>query len=246
MESRGKIMAQRRMFSLKIIDTDRFLEMPSSSRLLYFDLSMRADDDGFVDAPKKILNMTGASEDDLKILCAKQYLIPFDSGVCVIKDWKIHNYIAKDRYTETHYKDEKTMLIIDENESYTKCIQDGNKMLTQVRLGKDREGKESTGKERKTFTPPTIEEIKQHLLENNITSFTSEQFFNFYESKGWMIGKNKMKSWKAAVQTWEAKAESKSKATVSPDGMKRLPNGKLDMNDDATRKAYLERAYKAR
>ena len=135
-------MAQRRMFSLKVIDTDEFLDMPTSSRLLYYDLSMRADDDGFVSAPKKVLRMTGASIDDLKILTSKGFLIPFESGVCVIKHWRIHNYIQKDRYTQTMYKEEFSKLKTAENGDYelldTKCIQVGHEMDTQVRLGKDR------------------------------------------------------------------------------------------------------------
>lgn len=134
-------MAQRRMFSLKIIDTDNFLSMPISTRLLYYDLSMRADDDGFVDSPKKIMKIVGATDDDFKVLCAKQYIFPFETGVCVIKDWKIHNYIQNDRYQGTHYTDEKKMLSIDDKGAYTKCIQNVSTLDTQVRLGKDRIGK---------------------------------------------------------------------------------------------------------
>ena len=134
-------MAERRMFSKKIIDTDAFLDMPLSTRLLYYDLAMRADDDGFISSPKKITRMIGCSEDDLKLLIVKQFIIPFESGVCVIKDWRIHNYIQKDRYHGTQYVIEKSQLKINENGSYTKCIQDASKMDTEVRLeielGKD-------------------------------------------------------------------------------------------------------------
>ena len=91
-------MAERRMFAKTIIDSDAFLDMPATSQLLYFHLAMRADDDGFVNSPKKILRVIGCGEDDLKLLFAKKFLIPFDSGVVVIKHWKIHNYIQKDRY----------------------------------------------------------------------------------------------------------------------------------------------------
>ncbi len=134
-------MAQRRMFSLKIIDADQFIDMPTSSRLLYYDLSMRADDDGFVSSPKKIIKMTGASEDDFKILIAKKFIIPFDDGICVIKHWKIHNYIQKDRYQETIYTDKKKQLSLGENDVYlmdTKCIQNEYTSDTQVRLGEVR------------------------------------------------------------------------------------------------------------
>lgn len=151
-------MAQRRMFSMKIIDTDHFLDMPTSTQLLYFHLSMRADDDGFIASPKKIMKIAGCSDDDMKLLIAKGFVIPFESGVCVIKHWRIHNYIQTDRYNETMYKKEKAKLISD-NGTYhlhvqpeliesventddynldTKCIHDGYEMDTQVRLGKVR------------------------------------------------------------------------------------------------------------
>ncbi len=146
-------MAERRMFAKTIIDSDAFLEMPATSQLLYFHLSMRADDDGFVNKPKSLMRMVGCKDDDLKLLFVKKFLIPFESGVVVIKHWKIHNYIAKDRYTETKYKEEKATLVLDENNAYTQavdglytgCIQSGDEPMTQVRLGKDREGKERVG-----------------------------------------------------------------------------------------------------
>ena len=94
------------MFAKTIIDSDAFLDMPQSTQLLYFHLSMRADDDGFINNPKKIQRMIGCSEDDLKILITKKFIITFESGVIVIKHWKIHNYIRNDRYKETTYKEE--------------------------------------------------------------------------------------------------------------------------------------------
>ncbi|WP_053985024.1 hypothetical protein [Niameybacter massiliensis] len=116
-------MAQRRMISLKITDTDMFLDMPLTARYLYLEFCTRADDDGFISSPKKILRMVGCSDDDFKILMAKQFIFPFESGVCVIKHWKIHNYIRSDRYTETIYLDEKSALDIDENNSYIRLEQ---------------------------------------------------------------------------------------------------------------------------
>ena len=94
-------MASRRMFSKDVVCSDRFLDMPASAQALYFQYGLEADDDGFVSAPKKILRLTNASDDDLKILVAKGFLIPFDSGVVVIRDWKINNYLRRDRYTPT-------------------------------------------------------------------------------------------------------------------------------------------------
>lgn len=138
-------MAQRRMFSLKVIDTDMFLDMPLSTQALYFHLSMRADDDGFIGNHKKIMRMIGSSDDDMRILIAKQLIIPFETGVCVIKHWRVHNYIQKDRYNPTFYKVEKALIVANDNvyeklgDMDTKCIHDVNKVDTQVRLelGKD-------------------------------------------------------------------------------------------------------------
>lgn len=140
-------MAERRMFAKTIIDSDAFLDMPITAQLLYFHLSMRADDDGFVNKPKSVMRMIGCKDDDLKLLFLKKFLIPFESGIVVIKHWRIHNYIAKDRYTETKYKEEKSMLQLDENKAYTQpsttCIQDVHETVTQDRLGKVSIGKVS-------------------------------------------------------------------------------------------------------
>lgn len=112
-------MAQKRMFDKTITNNDNFLEMPDSTQNLYFHLSMEADDDGFVDNWKSIMRMTGKKEDDLKLLIAKSYIIPFDSGVIVIKHWRINNYLRSDRYNETKYIDEKNQLSIKQNGEYT-------------------------------------------------------------------------------------------------------------------------------
>lgn len=137
-------MAERRMFAKTIIDSDAFLDMPLSTQALYFHLSMRGDDDGFINNPRKIQRMIGASDDDLKLLCAKNFIIPFDTGIVVIKHWRIHNYIQKDRYKPTAYTEERGQLTVKENGAYsldTECIQDGYSLETQVRLGKDSIGK---------------------------------------------------------------------------------------------------------
>lgn len=131
----------RRMFSPKITSADRFLDMPVSARELYFQLGMNADDDGFV-TPKKIMRMIGASEDDLKVLGAKGFIIPFQSGVIVISAWRVNNLIRKDWYQETIYLQEKSLLAIDSNGEYFLVNELVNEnvpnSLTQVRLGKDR------------------------------------------------------------------------------------------------------------
>lgn len=148
-------MAQRRMFSKRITDTDKFLDMSLSTQALYFHLNMAADDDGFIDRPKTIQRTIGASDDDFKILVAKQFIVPFDSGVVVIKDWYIHNFIRKDTYQPTLYQEEKRM--IEEHmpkQNYNKKNRnkyvDGTLTERQqlVDSGKDRIGKDRIGKDK--------------------------------------------------------------------------------------------------
>lgn len=114
-------MAQRRMFNKTIIDSDAFLDMSLSTQALYFHLCMRADDDGFVNNPKKIRKMVGAAEDDLKVLIAKRFILVFENGVIVIKHWRIHNLLRRDRYTPTQYQSEMHRLELKENGAYTEA-----------------------------------------------------------------------------------------------------------------------------
>lgn len=143
-------MAQRRMFSQKVTETDKFLDMGLTAQSLYFHLGMNADDDGFVGNPKSIKRMIGASEDDLKALVEKDYLIVFEDGVVVIKDWLVSNYVKKDRYTPTIYTDDMKLISLDKNKRYQfvsdleprwnqngdkmepECIQSGSKNENQI------------------------------------------------------------------------------------------------------------------
>lgn len=218
------------MFTKKITESDAFLDMPSSTQMLYFHFSMNADDDGFVNNPKKIQKMCGASDDDFKLLIVKSFIILFDSGIIVIKHWKMHNYIQADRYRPTDYVEEKSMLGIKSNKAYTldvskmdtECIQNGyigKDSIGKVSIDKDSKDKDSKeesarGEKDKRFYPPTLDEVKQYCEErkNNIDPMA---FIDFYSSKGWMIGKNRMKDWKAAVRTWERKRKEKYQAESS-------------------------------
>lgn len=151
-------MAERRMFSKQIIDSDDFLDMPLSTQSLYFHLAMRADDEGFINNPKKICRMIGTGQDELKILIAKRFLLTFESGVVVIKHWLVHNMIRKDRVKETLYSEEKSLISVKDNGAYTEtseplqllnaaeCQPNDNQMSAQVRLGEVRLGKDSIGK----------------------------------------------------------------------------------------------------
>ena len=190
-------MAERRMFSKAIIDSDAFLDMPASTQMLYFHLCMRADDEGFVNNPKRIQRMCGANDDDYKILCAKSFIIEFESGVIVIKHWRIHNYIQKDRFHKTNYQDERSLLDVKKNGAYTisenlvdtSCIQDGYKMDTEVRLGKVSLGKVSleedihpSGDAQETSEPPKKvkkqkeEEPKHHFGECGLVMLTDKEY----------------------------------------------------------------------
>lgn len=138
-------MAEKRMFSKVIVDSDAFLDMPLSTQALYFHLSMRADDDGFLNNARKIQRLVGASDDDLRLLLMKRFVIGFEGGILVIKHWRMNNYLRKDRYTPTVYQDEYAMLGVKKNGSYTlektdgiqAGIPDGSQCVTQVSIGKD-------------------------------------------------------------------------------------------------------------
>ncbi len=162
-------MAERRMFAKTIVDSDAFLEMPMSARLLYYDLGMRADDDGFINSPKKIMKITGATNDDMNILILRKFIIPFDSGVVVIKHWKIHNYIRSDRYKPTPYTKEISMLEMKENDGYTLKNTNGIPNVyqrdTQDRLGKDSLGKDSLGKGSIILPPPEPKIANEKVFE---------------------------------------------------------------------------------
>lgn len=138
-------MAEKRMFTQKIVDSDAFLDMPLSSQCLYFHLNMRADDDGFINNPKRIQRTIGASDDDLKLLIAKRFLICFENGVIVIKHWRMHNTLRKDRYNPTQYQDQFALLDVKGNNAYTEkpvpslattWQPDGNQTATQYSIGK--------------------------------------------------------------------------------------------------------------
>ena len=220
-------MAERRMFAKTIIDSDAFLEMPISARLLYYDLAMRADDDGFNNSPRKVMRTVGATTDDFNILVARKFIIPFENGVVVIKHWRIHNYIRKDTYNETPYKEQKAQLEYDENNAYrliaeyapeaVKTIRRRavDEPLTQVRLGKGSLGKGSGDIEpQKRFAKPTIEEVQAYCLERG-KGVDAQKWYDYYSANGWKVGKNPMKDWKAAVRTWERSGDNGKPRSVN-------------------------------
>ena len=214
-------MAERRMFTKRVTDDDHFMGLSASAQALYLHLSMAADDDGFCNQIAVCMFKAHASTGDLEALLSNRYLYQFDNGVIVIKHWRMANALRKDRYTPTAFQEELSHLQLKENGSYTMVAErlpSGCQVvaacLPQDRLDKDREDKDNTPKGVCRFAPPTLEEVKAYCLErgNNVDA---QKFIDFYESKGWMIGKNKMKSWQAAVRTWE-RSEPKVQSSRVP------------------------------
>ena len=192
-------MANRRMFSLSVVDTDLFLDMPQSSQNLYFHLGMRADDDGFVSNTKKIMKMIGATDDDIKLLIAKQYIIPFDSGIIVIKHWRMNNYLRNDRYKETNYKEEKQQIIVDDNLVY-QMDTNGIHRLGKDSIGKDIEKEIYKEKDKKTygeFKNVLLTDEEYHKLEESNLLPYIEKLSSYIASKG-----KKYKSHYATILNW--------------------------------------------
>ena len=220
-------MAERRMFAKTIIDSDSFLDMPLSAQALYFHLSMRADDEGFVNNPKKIQRMVGASDDDARLLIAKRFILAFESGIVVIKHWRIHNYIQNDRFKETLYQEEKALLMLDDKKAYTEknpqCIQNGYKTDTQVSIGKVSIGKDSIGDKH------THGEFSNVLLtDDEYQKLTDKGLLPYIERLSSYIASTgkRYKSHYATILNWSRKDE---KADKPKDKLKSKPT--YDIND---------------
>lgn len=212
-------MANKRMFSKDITDSDAFIEMSSAAQALYFHLNQGADDDGFNNQVQMAIMKAHASTDDLKILMVKNFVIRFECGVIVIKHWRLHNTLRKDRYTPTNYQDELNLLGIKDNGVYTLGCQvvaeglpDGCPSIDKDSVDKDSVDKVSVGEDsveeaspptrNRRFTPPTVDEVRAYCKERG-NGVDPQRFVDYYSSNGWMVGKTKMKDWKAAVRTWE-------------------------------------------
>ena len=216
-------MAERRMMSRKVTDDDHFLALSSSAQALYLHLMMSADDDGFNNQVTIAMFRAHASVQDLQALLEARYIYQFENGVIVIRHFRMANALRKDRYNPTTFQKDLTKLEIDERGVYhlregdlvASWLPDGCQpvanCLPQVRIDKVSVGKDSKEKGTRRFAPPSLDEVKSYCAErkNNVDP---EAFVNFYESKGWMVGKNPMKDWKAAIRTWE-KREGKAPAT---------------------------------
>lgn len=215
-------MAQKRMFSLQVVDTDKFMDMSASAQALYFHLGMHGDDDGFVASPRKIARAAGCNDDDLRLLASKGYIIPFESGVIVITDWRVNNTLKNDRYHETLYAVEKSQLamdsagryclgnIVEPDRNQTASRAEPELNITELNGTKQRalRGPKAdkpptrSRPEKKCFVPPTVEQVAEYVKQRG-SKVDPQGFIDFYESKGWMIGKTPMKDWKAACRNAE-------------------------------------------
>ena len=212
-------MAERRMFAKTIIASDAFLDMPLSARCLYFALGMYADDEGFVNSPKSLARLIGASTDDMNILLVRRFLIAFPSGVCLIKHWRINNYLRSDRFQPTKYTEERNQIMIEENGAYALISERYTNGIPNDGIPREELAPPSVAVSNSRFVRPTIDEITAYCSErkNNVDP---QAFFDFYESKGWRVGNQPMKDWKASVRTWERRSTQNKPQGNKPSGDK--------------------------
>lgn len=201
-------MAERRMFSKSVINSARFLRMPQTSRLLYYDLGMFADDDGVVEA-FTVIRTTGAAEDDLRVLASRGFIRVLNEDlVSHITDWRQNNYIQKDRYHPSIYA-ELLVKIADAEQVETECIHDVSELYTEARQDKTRQGETSIGEgntragARDDARPPVFEEVLAFCRERK-SPVSARRFFDYYDAAGWTDKEGKpIRNWKAALVSWE-------------------------------------------
>ena len=198
-------MANRRMFSREIMQSDSFIELSTEARLLYVYLNLNADDDGFVDNPKGLARLAGCKYDCMEELKEAGFVMEFDGSVFVVVHWMVHNYIPKDRYKGTRFTEEKAKLAINARKeyTYTDCIQPVYSSDTQVRLGKERIGKDRIGEEGEPPPPPSLEEVEKYCQENGL-HIDARHFIKHYEASGWIDSKGRrVEHWQQKALEWE-------------------------------------------
>ena len=194
-------MAERRMMTRKVTDDDNFMQLSSSAQALYLHLMMSADDDGFSNQVSISMFKAHASIQDLQALLDKRYIYQFESGVIVIKHFRMANALRKDRYTPTAFQEELKKLKLKENGSYS-WLPDGCQVVAERLPQNSIEENRLDKSNKKQFSRPSVEEVRAYCQERNNT-VDAEAFVDFYESKGWKVGNQPMKDWKACVRTWE-------------------------------------------
>lgn len=269
-------MAERRMLTKKITSADAFVGLSSAAQALYMHLNLEADDDGFNNQVQTAMARAHASTDDLRILLLKGFIYCFDDGVIVIKHWRIHNLLRKDRYKPTNYVEKLAQLGIKENGAYTVLGEapEGEKIpdadsgchlvatrLPQVSKGKDsivlskesarvpahahtREKADAAGNEAEqalggrspfTFKIPTVAEVREYCEEAGL-ELDAERFVDFYTSKGWTVGRSKMKDWRAAARNWARSDKKNAAANNAPPSLQSFDVE--DFFDAAMKKSY--------
>ena len=203
-------MAEKRMFTQKIIDSDAFLDMPLSTQALYFHLNMRADDDGFINNPKRIQRTIGASDDDLKLLIAKRFVICFENGVIVIKHWRMHNTLRKDRYNPTQYQEQFALLDVKDNNAYTeKAVAttwqpNGNQLATQYSIDKYSIDKKSI-----------VEDSAPESDDSEPAPKSSKKKHKYGEYKNVLLSDEELDKLKSEYSDWEERIERLSSYVAS-------------------------------
>ena len=253
-------MAEKRMFSKIIIDNDVFMDMPLSTQALYFHLCLSADGEGFIGNPRRILKTIGASEDDFKILILKRYILVFDSGVIVIKHWRIHNNLEKN-YTPTSYVEEKSQLMLDAKGSYVEKNKDSSLKQNNILFLKDNilEEKDNNiieeniiDKERKYISKernsdadytsdldilgyiPTLQDVKDYIALKSY-NIDPEYFYDYYTARGWKINGQKIENWQYLVNTW-------GKRNAISNGYKKIAQNNLDKSVKFQQRDYSDNA----
>ncbi len=224
-------MAQKRMFDKRVVDTDKFIDLPNSTKALYFMAGMSADDKGFFQ-PRKLQKICGFTDDDFKILIAKNYFIVFESGVMVVTDWNKNNWLDSRRISETEYVDELNLLkLVNEKYEFKECgLANAKQMLSENSIEENSIVYIYNNSVPKKFQKPTVEEVKKYCEERK-NGVNAEKFVDYYDSIGWLVGKKPMKDWKACVRTWEKKEKEVkvSKSDIStPDWF----NKKIEKKQD--------------
>ena len=194
-------MAQKRMFDKRVVESDKFTDLPNSSKALYFLAGMSADDKGFFQ-PRRLQKMHGFTEDDFKILIAKGYFIPFESGVIVITDWNKNNWLDSRRITETEYVDELKLLKLINEKYELKGEEDLAKRMLSENSIEENSIEENSIVNRAKFSKPTLEEINKYIEDKNL-NVSGKDFYEYFEEGNWIDSKgNKVKNWKQKLLTW--------------------------------------------
>ena len=152
-------------------------------------------------SPKRVAAICGCGADEIKLLVAKGFVVPFDTGIIFIRDWKRNNQIRPDRYTPTQFQQEKRLV----TDGMTNGLPNGNQRFPQIspdQVSKDNIEADKPAPKRNKFTPPTVEQVTAYCKERK-NGIDAERFISYYEARGWKLGNTPMKSWQAAVRTWE-------------------------------------------